>query len=182
MRISRRRKKPEEPKKVFFYNESITAPQVLVLGPEGENIGVLNTAEAIRQAREMEMDLVQINPKVDPPVVKIMDFGQYQYQQEKQARLRKAHQHVAKTKCIKISLRIGKHDLDIRHRQTIDFLEDGNKVKIMVVLRGRENQQNALAFDLLDNFIKAIAEKMLIKFDQEKERQGNMVTAIIYKS
>lgn len=182
MRISHRRKKPVEPKKKFYYNEGIVAPRVLVLDASGENLGVMATAEAIRLAREREFDLVEINPKVDPPVVKIMDFGQYQYQQEKQARLRKAHQHVTKTKCIRLTLRIGSHDLEIRKKHTLEFLEDGDKVKIDVVMRGRENQQPGLAFELIHKFIDSIVASTQIKYDQEIEKQGNAVTATIFKS
>ena len=182
MRISRRKKKPEEPKKIFFYNEGIRAPQVLVLGADGEHIGVMNTGEAIRSAREQELDLVEINPKADPPVAKIMDFGQYQYQQEKTMRLRKAHQHVTKIKCVRLSLRIGTNDLNIRKKHTIEFLEEGNKVKIEVVLRGRENQQSALAFELIKKFISEISTEVNIKFEQEIERQGNSIATTIYKT
>jgi translation initiation factor IF-3 len=182
MRISHRRKKPEEPKKIFFFNEGIRAPQVLVLGSNGENIGVMNTGEAIRAAREQELDLVEINPKTDPPVARIMNFGQYQYQQEKASRIRKAHQHVTKTKCIRLSLRIGAHDQEIRRKQILEFLNSGDKVKVDVVLRGREMQQATLAFDLLKKFISTITSEISIKYDQEVERQGNTITATIFKS
>lgn len=182
MRISHRRKKPVEPKKIFYYNEGIRAPKVLVLDSTGGNLGVMNTAEAIRLAREQEMDLVEINPKIDPPVVRIMDFGQYQYQQEKQTRLRKAHQHVTKTKCIRLSLRIGQHDMEIRKEHILEFLESGDKVKVEVLMRGRENQRPDLAFELLRKFIGGISGSMKIKYDQEVEKQGNAVTAVIFKS
>lgn len=182
MRISRRRKKPEEPKKIFFYNEGISAPSVLVLGPDGASLGVMTTGEAIRLAREQELDLVEINPKTAPPVAKIMNFGQYQYQQEKTMRIRKAHQHVSKTKCIRLSLRIGAHDLDIRKKRTLEFLNEGDKVKIDVVLRGREMQQAALAFELIRKYIASISAELNIKYDQEVERQGNAITATIYKT
>ena len=129
MRISRRRKK-EEPKKKYLYNEGIQAPEVLVLASDGSKLGVMNTGEAIRRAREDEMDLVEINPKATPPVVKIVDFGQFLYQQEKTDRLRKAHQHVTKTKCLRISLNIGAHDLEIKRKQAETFLEEGDKVKL----------------------------------------------------
>jgi len=182
MRISHRRRKPEEPKKIFFYNEGIRSPQVLVLGADNGNLGVMNTGEAIRLAREQELDLVEINPKNEPPVARIMNFGQYQYQQEKAARLRKAHQHVTKIKCVKLSLRIGAHDMDIRKKQTLEFLDSGDKVKIEIILRGREMQQAPLAFDLMKKFIGEITAEKAIKYDQEMERQGNAITTTIFKS
>jgi len=182
MRISRRRHPKIEPKKSFVYNEGIKAPSVLVLGSEGENLGVLNTGEAIRLAREQEMDLVEINPKAEPPVAKIMNFGQYQYQQEKADRLKKAHQHVVKTKCVKLSLRIGQHDLEIRKNQALEFLNNGNKVKMEVFLRGREMQQGGLAMEILKKAVNEIAAIQPIRFDQEYERQGNVVTTTFTKA
>lgn len=182
MRISRRRRKPEEPKKVFVYNESIRAPQVLVLNNEGKKIGIMDTSKALQSAREQEMDLVEINPKNNPPVARIMNFGQYQYSQEKAARLKKAHQTVIKIKGIRLSLRIGAHDMDIRKKRTLEFLNSGNKIKIDVILKGRELQHIPLAFDLLKKFIAEIETTCQIKFDQEYERQGRMVTAIISKA
>jgi len=181
MRISHKKKK-EEPKKFFKFNEGISAPTVLVLGNDGANIGVMATAAAIRTAREQEMDLVEINPKTDPPVVKIMDFGQYKYQQEKEMRIRKAHQHVVDTKGVRLSLRIGRHDMDIRSEQTQKFLNEGNKVKVEVILRGRELQQTALALDLVKKFVAEINAIVPVRTEQEVERQGNKITAIIAKA
>src|SRR3989338_2630409 len=140
MRISHRRKK-EEPKKIYFFNEGIAAPQVLVLDKAGANLGVMPTSKALSLAREEGMDLVEINPKSTPPVAKIIDFGQFRYQQEKEARISKAHQHVVEIKGVRLSLRIGDHDAEIRRNQALKFLDEGNKVKIEVILRGREMQQ-----------------------------------------
>ena len=182
MRISHRRRKPEEPKKQFFFNEGIAAPQVLVLDSTGASLGVMMTGEAIRKAREQEMDLVEINPKSEPPVAKIMNFGQYQYQQEKAARIRKAHQHVSKTKCNRLTLRIGAHDMEIRRKQTLDFLNGGDKVKVDVVLRGRENQQAGMAFEMMKKYMASVAAEVNIKYDQEVERQGSTITATILKA
>ncbi len=181
MRISHKRKK-EEPKKIFFYNEGITVPQVFVLNLDGSNLGVMNTGEAIRIAREQGLDLVQINPKANPPVVKIMDFGQFQYQQEKEARLRKAHQHVTKVKVVRLSLRIGRHDMDIRRDQAAEFLNNGDKVRVELILRGRENQQAMLGFNLVRDFIKEINSKVATRFEQNTDKQGNAITAVIIKT
>jgi translation initiation factor IF-3 len=181
MRISHKRKK-EEPQRIYRFNEGITSASVFVLNRDGAPLGTMNTADAIRQAREEEMDLVEINPKADPPIAKIMNFGQFRYQQEKEARIRKAHQHVVETKCVRLSLRIGRNDLDIRKNQTLKFLSEGNKVKVEIVLRGRENQQGKLAFDDLKSFIDEVNAEAQIRYEQNAERQGNRVTAIIAKT
>jgi translation initiation factor IF-3 len=181
MRISRRSKK-EQPQKINYrYNEGIDAPRILVLNSDGSNIGVLTTAEAIRKAREQELDLVEINPKTDPPVAKIMDFGQFRYQKEKELRLRKAHQHVVEIKGVRLSLRIGAHDLAIRQTQALKFLNNGDKIKIEIMLRGREMQQAATAFDMIKNFFAKLNETEKVRWEQEPEKQGNKVTAIAAK-
>ncbi|HLD60877.1 MAG TPA: translation initiation factor IF-3 [Patescibacteria group bacterium] len=181
MRITHRRKK-EEPKKLYRYNEGITAPQILVLDKDGANLGVMSTMQAVSRARENGMDLVEINPKVNPPVAKIIDFGQFRYQQEKEARIAKAHQHVVELKGVRLSLRIGRHDLEIRKNQTLKFLNEGNKVKIELILRGRELQQTALALEVVRNFAKEVSSVESVRFEQPAERQGNKITAIIAKS
>ena len=182
MRISHKKRKPEINEKLYFFNEKITAPKVRVLGADNANLGIIKTDEAIRAAYEQEMDLVEINPKANPPVCKIMNFGQFQYQQEKAARIKKAHQKEIKIKCVRLSIRIGTHDLEIRQRQTLEFLNNGDKVKVEIILRGREMQQGALAFELIKKFIADVNAQVPIKYDQEVERQGRSVTAIIFKS
>lgn len=181
MRITHRRKK-EEPKKQYLFNDSITASEVLVLGKDGENLGVMKTSEAITTAQEQGLDLVEINPKTTPPVTKIIDFGQFRYAQEKEARIQKAHQHVVEIKGIRLSLRIGPHDLDIRHVQTLKFLNDGHKVKVEVILRGRENQYGAHAVEVVKKFVEKVGLALPIRVEQQAERNANKVTAIITKS
>jgi len=180
MRISHKKHKPE-PKKIFFHNEGISAPEVLVLDNAGANLGVMKTAEAIRLARTNELDLVLINPKTEPPVAKLIDFGQFRYQQEKEERLKQAHAHVTEVKGIRLSLRIGAHDLEIRQTQTIKFLNDGDKVKIEIILRGREMQQKHLARAVVEKFIQNVNSLVPVRLDQEIEMQFNKVTAIMAK-
>ncbi|OGH88270.1 MAG: translation initiation factor IF-3 [Candidatus Magasanikbacteria bacterium RIFOXYC2_FULL_42_28] len=179
MRISRK-KRPEEPKKVFFYNEGIRALQVLVLDDNG-NLGVMPTAVAIRLARERELDLVEINPKADPPVAKIMNFGQFRYAQEKEARLRRAHQHVVETKCVRLSLRIGAHDLEIRKNQAIKFFEQGDKVKIEIILRGREMQRGQMALEVMNKFIADLNAVFPVRREEDVERQANKIMATLMR-
>ena len=180
MRISHKKHKPE-PKKVFFHNEGISAPEVLVLASDGHKLGIMKVSEATRLAREEELDLVLINPKSEPPVAKIADFGQFKYQQEKEDRIRQAHAHVTEVKGIRLSLRIGAHDAEIRKTQTIKFLNEGDKVKVEIILRGREMAQKTLARTVVDNFIKGVNAVLPVRTDQEIESQFNKVTAIIAK-
>lgn len=180
MRISRK-KRPEEPKKIFFYNEGIVAPRVLALDENGENLGILPTAQAIRMARERELDLVEINPKADPPVAKIMNFGQFRYSQEKEARIRRAHQHVVETKCVRLSLRIGAHDLEIRKNQAIKFFEQGDKVKVEIILRGREMRLGQMAMEVIDKFVESINAVLPVRREEEIERQANKLAVTLMR-
>ena len=180
MRISHKKHKPE-PKKIFFYNEGISAPEVLVLMSNGGNLGVMKTAEAIRKAREEELDLVLINPKTVPPVARIINFGQFKYQQEKEERIKQAHAHVTEVKGVRLSLRIGEHDLEIRKIQSEKFLDGGDKVKVEIILRGREMQQKPLARQVIEKFIQRINAAVPVRVDQAIEVQGNKLTSIIAK-
>lgn len=182
MRISRRSKK-EQPQKINYrFNEGIETPRILVLDNTGQNLGIMSTAEAIRLAREQELDLVEINPKTNPPVAKIIDFGQFRYQKEKELRLKKAHQHVVEIKGVRLSLRIGKHDLEIRKTQALKFLNNGDKIKVEIMLRGREMQQSKTAFEIIKNFFAELNTVERIRWEQETEKQGNKVTAIMAKA
>jgi len=182
MRISHKKRKPVANEKQYLFNEKITAPEVRVLDSNNTNLGIMKTGEAIRLAYDQEMDLVEINPKAKPPVCKIINYGQFQYQQEKAARLKKAHQKKIKIKCIRLSIRIGAHDLEIRKRQAIEFLNNGDKVKIETILKGREVSQEHLAIENLKKFITDINTEVPVKFDQEIEKQGKSITAIIFKT
>ncbi len=144
-------------------------------------MGVMKTAEAVRLAREQEMDLVLINPKSDPPVAKINNFGQFRYQQEKEERKKQAHAHVTEVKGVRLSLRIGVHDLEIRKNQAMKFLNGGDKVKIEIILRGRELQQKPLARGVVEKFMKDLNAALPTRMEQEIEFQQNKITAIIAK-
>ncbi|MEK9179725.1 MAG: translation initiation factor IF-3, partial [Patescibacteria group bacterium] len=170
MRISHRKHKPE-PKKVFFYNQGITVPEVMVLDSAGVNLGVMKTPEALKMAREQEFDLVLINPKSTPPVAKIIDFGQFRYQQEKEERLKQAHAHVTEVKGIRLSLRISPHDMEIRQNQTMQFLNEGDKVNVEIILKCREQQQKPMAAGVIEKFIKNVDAVLPVRKDQEVEFQ-----------
>lgn len=181
MRISRK-KRPEKPLiPRYNKNEYIKVPEVRVLGIEGENLGVMSTKDAIRLAEEQEMDLVEINPKADPPVARIIDFGSFKYQKEKEIKKQKARSHVSELKGIRLSIRISDHDLSIRQNQAEKFLERGDKVKIEILLRGREKGKAHLAQEVVEKFVKMLEEKAPLRYEQEVLRQGSKITAIIAK-
>ena len=113
-------------------------PEVRVVAEDGSNLGVLPTNEALRRAQEAGLDLVEVNPKANPPVCKILDFGKYKYEEKKKQRDAKRKQTVVEVKEIKIRPKTDDHDLDVKVRAIRKFIEPGNKVKVTCRFRGRE--------------------------------------------
>ncbi len=181
MRISRK-KRPEKPLVVqYVKNRDITAPRVLVIDDEGNNLGVLGTPEAIAMAEDKGMDLIMINPKSEPPATKIVDFSEFKYQKEKEIRKQKAHSHTSEVKGIRLSVRIGDHDLEVKCDQAQKFLDRGDKVKIELILRGREHGKLDLAYDIIKQFMAKVGAQVTIRQEQEIQRQDHKLTAIIAK-
>lgn len=183
--MQRRYRKPK-PKpslvKKFKMNESIRAPRVFVIDEKGNQLGAMETKEALKMSSEKELDLVEVSPVAEPPVVKIMDYGHYKYETEKKIRKARAHQKSSEQKAIRLSFRIKGNDLETRRKQATKFLEDGNKVKIDMILRGREKAHKNLARENMQKFIDSIAEEVgEIKNIQPISTQGGQINAIITK-
>ncbi len=109
-----------------------------MIGPEGEQLGILPTPDAFRKAQELGYDLVEVAPNSQPPVCRIMDYGKYKYELQKKEHQSRRHQKSTQVKEIKLRPRTDKHDLEIKIRQIKEFLMDGNKTKVTVTFRGRE--------------------------------------------
>lgn len=127
-----------EVKDSTLINEKITARELRLIDDAGKQLGIVPTSEAIRLARERELDLVEISPKTVPPVAKIMDYGKYKYQLAKKAQEAKKKQTVILVKELKLGLKIEEHDLMFKLKHVRGFLEEGHKVKIIIMFRGRE--------------------------------------------
>lgn len=166
----------------YRYNAAIRVPEVRVLDRDGNNLGVMTTNEALRRAEEQEMDMVEINPKADPPVVKLMNFSHFKYQKEKELRKQKINAHVAEMKGIRLSIRISDHDLEVRQKQAEKFLARGDKVQIEIILRGREKGKGELADEVIKKFHILLSQTVPVKYEQTPKRQGGKVTAIIVKA
>jgi len=149
-------------------NEYIFAREVRVIGENGEQLGVMPTEEALRQAKEQLLDLVEISPKAIPPVCKIMDFGKYQYQKSREDRQNKSKQKKSDIKGIRLSVRTDDHDLEFKKNQAEKFLTKGSKVKVEIMLKGREKAHQDLARKNLEDFVKMIA--IPNKIEQEIKR------------
>ncbi|MBT4121313.1 MAG: translation initiation factor IF-3 [Candidatus Magasanikbacteria bacterium] len=181
MRISRK-KRPDKPLIAHYrLNNKIVAPEVRLLDNEGGNLGVFSIQEALRMAEEQEIDLVEVNPKAEPPVCKIIDFSHFKYQKEKEIRKQKQQAHDTETKGIRLSVRISDHDMEVRLNQADKFLNRGDKVKIELTLRGRENIKPTIAFEVVNKFLGLIEGKMELRKEQLPTKQGNRITAIVAK-
>ena len=183
MRISRK-KRPDKPLIPHYnLNERIVAPEVRVLDEAGGNLGVMATEKAIALAREQELDLVEINPKSEPPVAQIIDFTHFKYHKEKQARKQKSKTHISDIKGVRLSIRISDHDLNVRLDQAEKFIARGDKVKSEIILKGRENARPDLAFEVIKRFFQKLTTErnISVKYEQEPTKQGNKITAIIVK-
>lgn len=152
-----------------------------VIDEEGNNAGVMDSADAVRLAREKELDLVEVFPKADPPIAKILDYGRFLYQKDKEARKQKAKQKKIDIKGIRLSLRISTHDRDFRLSQAKEFLESGDKVKVEIILKGREKQYVGAARENINQFIGALSQMMEVKVEQPLSFQGGRVSITVGK-
>lgn len=159
-------------------NEEIRSKEVRFIDQDGQNRGVVPTAEALDMAYEVDLDLVLINPNQDPPVAKIMDFGKYKYEIEKRAKEAKKKQHTVDVKEIKIRYKIDTHDYQVRINNIKKFISQGNKVKIVVMLRGREMQHSQLAFDLANRFVEDLKNEA-IQVEKLPQMEGRNVTLFL---
>lgn len=133
-------------------NRQIRAPKVRLIGPDGAQIGILATRDALVKAQEMNLDLVEIAPNAQPPVCKIVDYGKYRYDQTKREKESKKAQHQVKVKEVKLKPNIDDHDFETKFKQSRHFLEKGNKVKVSCFFRGREMAHPELGQKVVEKF------------------------------
>ncbi len=149
MPIGRRRRRPQKYEPRIRINFHIRVREVRVIDSNGDQLGVLDTRDAVRKAQDQELDLVEIAPKENPPVCRIMDFGRYQYEEKKKKRESKKKQTRVEVKECKFRPKIGDHDFYVRIRRAVKFLGQGNKVKLTVMFRGREHAHPEIAERLI---------------------------------
>lgn len=172
------RPKPKVQVKVRLrVNEQIMAPEVMVIDSNGENRGAMDTAAALALAREQEADLVEVSPLATPPVCKITDFGKLQYRQAKQEQQARAKQKKVEIKGIRIGFRTDTHDLLFKKTQAEKFLMKGSKVRVEIVLRGREKAMYEKAKENLRQFLGSIAVPH--RFEEEVKRGPMGFNALI---
>lgn len=149
-----------------------------MIDDEGNNHGVVPTSKALLMAQDRDLDLVVVSPNQEPPVAKILDYGKYKYEMAKRAKEAKKKQKVVEIKEIKIRYKIDVHDYQVRIKSIKKFLAEGNKVKIVVMLRGREMQHSQLAYDLAERFLTDLSDvKMTV--ERKPSLEGRNVITIL---
>jgi len=184
MRIHRRRRRGQQKKDTvisYRYNEQIRVPEVRLIDENEEMLGVMRTDKALNLAIERGFDLVEVSPKAKPPVCKLLDYGQFKYQKEKELRQQKAHAKKVEVKGIRLSVKMGQGDFDVRLGQAIKFLESGDKLKIEVRMRGREKAHGDLAIAKVNEFTQALQEHHSLVIEQQPKRSGGTVSAVVAK-
>ena len=180
MRIHRHRmRKPKYDVPSYAINEEIKAETVRVIGGEDEPLGILKTTDAVERARVAGYDLVEVSPKAEPPVCRFIDYGAFKYQKEKEARKAKAQSKEVEVKGIRLTVRIGPHDFDVRKEQAFKFLERGDKLKLEMVLRGREKAHSDLGREVMTRFVEAVKAKYPVRIEQPFSAQGGRLTMIV---
>jgi translation initiation factor IF-3 len=135
-------------------NREIHAPELRVIGAEGENLGVLSTAEALKAAQARELDLIEISPNAQPPVAKIMDYGKFQYEQKKKDSAQRAKAKVSETKEVQIKVGTGENDMRLKAKKAADWLAEGHRVRAELFLKGRyKGMEEAFLKTRLEKFL-----------------------------
>nr|WP_281174877.1 translation initiation factor IF-3 [Pelobacter seleniigenes] len=158
-------------------NEAISARRVRVIDDEGGQLGILSIEQALSQAAESGLDLVEVSPQADPPVCRIMDYGKYKYQQAKRASEAKKKQVKVEIKEVKMRPKTEEHDFSFKIKHARRFLEEGNKVKLTIMFRGRENAHPEQGMMQLEKAVEAL--KDIGQVEAQPSKMGRFMTMMI---
>ncbi|MEY4417767.1 MAG: hypothetical protein RIQ88_205 [Actinomycetota bacterium] len=139
-------------------NERIRVPEVRLVGPNGEQLGIVRTDDALRMAQDADLDLVEVSPNSEPPVCKLMDFGKFKYEAAQKIREARKNQTNTVVKTVRFGLKIEEHDYGTKKSQIEKFLRSGDKVRVIVVFRGREQSRPEMGIKLLQKVAEEVAE------------------------
>ena len=158
-------------------NDRIRVPEVRLVGPEGEQVGIVPIGEALRLAQDSELDLVEVAPMARPPVVKLMDYGKFKYESAQKAREARRNQALTVIKEMRLRLKIDPHDYETKKGHVERFLRSGDKVKITVMFRGREQSRPEMGYRLLQRLAADVAELGVVESNPKQDGR-NMVMVI----
>ena len=170
-------RRPDARRDLPLLNERIRDREVRLIDEDGSQLGIVPTREALSTAKEKGLDLFLVQPDASPPVARILDYGRHKFEQEKKTRESKRKTHVQDVKEIKMRYKIEDHDYQVKLKHTQKFLNDGDKVKVLIVLRGREMQHKDMAMRLMNKFAEEV--KDLAIMDREPKMEGKSVLMIL---
>lgn len=159
-------------------NEAIRVKEVRLIDHEGNQAGVVAIEDALRMAREKELDLVEVSPNVEPPVCKLIDYGKFMFETEKKNRESKKNQKIIKLKEIRMQPKIDDHDLEFKTKHVRTFLEEGDKVKVTIRFRGRELAHTEFGKAVLDDVLKLLGEDAYV-LDKPAMMEGRFMSMIL---
>jgi translation initiation factor IF-3 len=162
---------------VHELNEAISDKEIRLIGPAGEQLGIMAPAQALRIAEEQSLDLVKISPQASPPVCKLMNYGKFRFEQSKREKEARKNQHVVEIKEIRMSPGIDIGDFNTKLRNAQKFIADGNRVKVSVRFRGREMAHTDIGRDLLTRFAEQCAE--VANLDRPAKLEGRMMSIFL---
>ena len=158
-------------------NEQITASEVRLISSSGKQMGILSIREALIQAEDEGFDLVEVSPEANPPVCKIIDYGKYRYEKQREKKLNKKKQHVIHVKEIRVRPNIGQHDLVTKLKKGQKFLLNGDKLKITVMFRGREMHRMEDGITILKEVIEGLGD--ISKVDKQPSTEGIRISVVL---
>ncbi|MDR2375409.1 MAG: translation initiation factor IF-3 [Treponema sp.] len=158
-------------------NEQIRVREVRLIRDEGEQQGILSTLEALEMAKSLGLDLVEVAPQANPPVVKILDYGKFKFENEKKVRDSKKKQKLLKLKEIRMQPKIDEHDLDFKSKHVREFLGEGNKVKVTVRFRGRELAHTELGLEVLKDVLARLEGEYVM--DKSPAMEGRFMSMVV---
>jgi translation initiation factor IF-3 len=175
--MNKRRNQRQTREPDIRYNRYIRSREVRLIGPDGNNVGVVDTRDAMEKAQQFGLDLVEISPNANPPVCRIMDYGKHKYEIDKRKKDAKKKQSVVKVKEVKFHANVEDHDYDTKMRHMRDFLEDGNRVKCTLWFRGRENTHTEIGFELYERIKADLADVAFA--EQEPKLAGKNLSMLL---
>ena len=158
-------------------NENIRDREVRVISATGEQLGIMSAREALRIAEEEGLDLVKISPNANPPVCKIMNYGKFKFEQAKREKENRKNQKVVELKEIYLSMTIDVGDLNVKAKKTVELLGDGNKVKVSIRMRGRQQAHASMGVDVMRRFFDMLGGKAVM--DKEPKTEGRNIFMIL---
>ncbi|HIR39433.1 MAG TPA: translation initiation factor IF-3 [Candidatus Coproplasma stercoripullorum] len=158
-------------------NEDIRDREVRVIASDGQMLGVMSAAQAQRLAYDQELDLVKISPTANPPVCKIMDYSKFKYEQAKKDKENRKNQTIVELKEIRLSMTIDVGDIAVKTKQCLKFLEAGNKVKVSIRMKGRENSRSYQGVKVMENFFEGLGGKAVM--DKKPTTEGRNIIMML---